>query len=92
MLQVRTVCVFGMGSSMLLKHSAQKAFAELGIDAHIEHCELTQANNLKVDVVITSPSIAKTLKVLDGTVIITTTNYIDVNVMKEKIKQALIQE
>lgn len=92
MLIVKTVCVAGMGSSLLLRLSAEKAFKALGIDAQVQAVDLGQANNMVWDVAITSPSISKVLRGKEGAIIIPITNYMDVNVMKEKISQALLKE
>lgn len=92
MLIVKTVCVAGMGSSLLFRLTAEKAFKALGIDAQVQAVDLGQANNMEWDVAITSPSIAKALRAQEGAIIIPMTNYMDVNVMKEKISEALSRE
>ena len=89
MLKVLTVCINGMGSSLILKMTVEKAFKELGIDAEVEHLDAANFKGHKADVVITTPSLAKNIGQPEGVTVITTKNFTDVNQIKEKIKEAL---
>ena len=89
MLKVNTVCINGMGSSLILKMTVEKAFKELGVEASVSHIDAGQFKSCHPDVCITTPSLAKTIGEREGMIIITTKNFTDVSAIKEKIKQAL---
>lgn len=62
MLKVNTVCINGMGSSLILKMTVEKAFKELGIDAQVTHMDAGQFKGRHLpDVCITTPSLARTI-------------------------------
>lgn len=42
-MKILAVCGFGVGSSMVLKFTIEKALAELGIEAEVENTDLTSA-------------------------------------------------
>lgn len=53
------VCSFGVGSSMILRLSLEKAIARLGISAEAENIDLSSAKGFPCDAVFTSPQIAE---------------------------------
>lgn len=89
MLKVNTVCINGMGSSLILKMTVEKAFQELGIEASVTHVDAGQFNSCHPDVCITTPTLAKNIGERPGMILITTKNFTDKNAMKEKLKDAL---
>ncbi len=89
MLNVYAVCVNGVGSSLLLKMTVEKAFKELGIEANVKHIDAGQFKGCRSDVCITTPTLAKTIGEREGMILITTTNFMDVKVLKNKISEAL---
>ncbi|MCL2368512.1 MAG: PTS sugar transporter subunit IIB [Oscillospiraceae bacterium] len=89
MLKVLAVCVNGMGSSLILRMTVEKAFQQLGIDAAVDHCDLGGYRGKTADVVVTTASLASSIPERDGVTIITIKNFVDVDGLKEKIKVAL---
>lgn len=89
MLKVLTVCINGMGSSLILKMTVEKAFKELGIEANVVHCNASEFKGKKCDVVITTPSLVNTIQPPEGMIVVTTKNFTDVNLIKENIAKAL---
>lgn len=53
------VCSFGVGSSMILRLSLEKAIRNLGLDAEAENIDLSSARGVPCDAVFTSPEIAE---------------------------------
>lgn len=51
-LTVLTVCGVGMGSSLILKMTAEGALSDLGVRARVENADLTTARGMAADVVI----------------------------------------
>lgn len=89
MLKVNTVCINGMGSSLVLRMSVEKAFKELGIDAKVEACDLGGFSGKKPDVVVTTRSIASSIPKREGMIIIEIKNFVDVEGIKTKIKEQM---
>ena len=56
------VCGFGVGSSMVLKMSIEKACKQRNLDCSVENTDLTSVKGLKADAVFTSPELAEDLK------------------------------
>lgn len=89
MLKVNTVCINGMGSSLILKMTVEKAFKELGVEASVSHIDAGQFKGCHPDVCITTPALAKNIGERPGMILITTKNFTDKDAMKEKLKEAL---
>ncbi|MGE5613458.1 MAG: PTS sugar transporter subunit IIB [Bacillota bacterium] len=89
MIKVNTVCVNGMGSSLILRMSVEKAFRELGVEAQVEAIDMGGLKGRRPDVVVTTPSLANSIEPRDGLTVIAITNFVDVAAIKEKIKTAL---
>ncbi|GAB3484373.1 PTS sugar transporter subunit IIB [Nocardiopsis coralliicola] len=51
-LAVLAVCGVGMGSSLILKMTAEGALADLGVAAKVENTDVTTARGMTADVVI----------------------------------------
>ncbi len=92
MLKVLTVCINGMGSSLLLKMSVQEALKQLGIEAEVKHCNASEYKGQKADMIITTPSLAKTIGQPEDTIMVKTKNFLNVDELKQKISEALEQE
>jgi len=77
-----------MGSSLILRMTVEKAFKSLGIAAQVDHCDLGGFGSKKPDVVVTTPSLARTLPARDGMKVITIANFVD----DEKIKKLIVEQ
>jgi Phosphotransferase system, galactitol-specific IIB component len=88
MINVLCVCVNGMGSSLILRMSVEKAFKGLGIEASVDHCDLGGFSGKRPDVVITTPSLADSIKAREGMTVVTVTNFVDVEGLKQRITDA----
>jgi|SRR5690625_5155707 len=51
-LSVLTVCGVGMGSSLILKITAEDALRDLGVEAGVQNTDLSSARSMNADVVI----------------------------------------
>ena len=89
MLKVLAVCVNGMGSSLILRMTVEKAFKELQIEATVDHCDLGGYSGRKVDVVVTTPSLASSIPAREGLTVILIKNFVDVEGLKTNIKKAM---
>jgi|Deesub1362B_J571_1020462.scaffolds.fasta_scaffold22327_2 PTS system ascorbate-specific IIB component len=86
-LKILTICGVGMGSSLILKMTAEDAVKSIGIPAKVVHGVLTEAKGIGADVIL-----AQTLHVeeLKGAapIVIGIKRFVD----KEEIRQKLIEE
>lgn len=53
-MKILAVCAFGVGSSMILKLTIEKAAAELGVQADVENTDLASAPGMEADVIFTN--------------------------------------
>ena len=91
MLKINTVCVNGMGSSLILRMTVEKALKDLGIEARVQAVDLGGFKGLKPDICITTPELEKSIEKQSQMTILTITNFTDVNFIKGKIVTLLDQ-
>lgn len=51
-LKVLTVCGVGMGSSLILRMTAEKAFEQMGLWAKVEATDVSSARSMQADVIL----------------------------------------
>jgi len=89
-LSVLAVCGAGMGSSLILRTTAERALRELDVPAHIEHADVGSARGQRVDLVIAQPSYL--VEVGDiAPVAVPITSFVDVGHVRERLREALEQ-
>lgn len=87
-LKVLTVCGVGMGSSLILKMTAEKALAELGVEARVEHADLSSARGMRADVILAQGLHIGELQG-EAPVIIEVSNFLDVKALKVQLAARL---
>lgn len=85
-MKILTVCGLGMGSSLILKMNVEAVLKQHGIQASVEHLDVSSAASANADLVITNAELVDNLQHLSCPVVIVN-NYID----SKEIAQALIQ-
>ena len=89
-MRVYTICVNGMGYSLILRMTVERALAQLGLDADVEAIDMGSYNGRrKPELIVTTPALAKNIEPKEGMAIATITNFTDVNAAKENIRAAL---
>ena len=89
-MRVYTICVNGMGSSLILRMTVERALAQLGLDADVEAIDMGSYNGRKKpDLIVTTPALARNIEPVEGMAIATITNFTDVNAAKENIRAAM---
>ena len=58
-MKIATVCGLGMGTSLLLKMNIESVLKKHGVPATIEHYDVSVANQIAVDYIITSYQLEK---------------------------------
>ncbi len=90
MLRVYTVCVNGMGSSLILRMTVERALKQLGLDAEVEAIDLGSFNGRRrPDLVVTTVAIARNMEPQEGMAIATIVNFTDIDTARENIRKAL---
>ncbi|MGB9780923.1 PTS sugar transporter subunit IIB [Caldanaerobacter sp.] len=89
-LKIMAVCGMGLGSSLVLKMSIEKAVKELNLEAEVITTDITTAKGAgsDVDIVITSNELAQQLEGIKPKIAVVK-NYVNVQEIKEAINKAL---
>ncbi|NPV69460.1 MAG: PTS sugar transporter subunit IIB [Firmicutes bacterium] len=83
-MKVITVCVNGMGSSLILKMTTEVVLKEMGIPATVEAADTGTFGTVKADLILASPTIAKQLA--DREAVIPVVNFVDKTEIRSKIE------
>jgi ascorbate PTS system EIIB component len=87
-LQVLTVCGVGMGSSLMLKMTAEEALRDLQVDASVECTDVSTARSMTPDVVIGQEM--HTQEVADlAPVVVTVSDFLDREGLREQLQREL---
>ncbi|MGL4561303.1 MAG: PTS sugar transporter subunit IIB [Brevinema sp.] len=86
MVKICTVCHMGIGTSLLLKMSVDKALSELNIEGSVMCSEYTTAPSTNSDLYITSPGIAEKLEHSTTAPIISVNEFMNINEISTKLK------
>lgn len=87
-ISVLAVCGAGMGSSLILRTTAQRALEEIGVPAVIEHSDVGSARGQRPDLVIGQPSYLSELGDI-APVQVSITSFVDVQHVRERLERAL---
>lgn len=87
-LEVLTVCGVGMGSCLILRMTAEDAFKQLGLRAHVTATDVSSAHGMKADILIGQEMHTGQF---EGHVpiVIAVANFLDKDEMKSKIVHAM---
>lgn len=83
------VCGFGVGSSMILKMSIEKALKAMGVEAEVENTDLASVRGVSCDAIFTSSELADELKSNVKVPVIPIKKYMDVKEVSEQLKSFL---
>ncbi len=90
-LKILTICGVGMGSSLILRMTTEKAVSEIGIPAKVEHGVLTEAKAAGADVILAQPLHVDELKDA-APIIIGIKSFVNKDEIKEKLIEALLNK
>lgn len=87
-LQVLTVCGVGMGTSLILRMTAEEVFKELGLHARVLATDVSSARGMPADILIGQEMHTPEF---EGHVpiVVSVKSFIDKNEMREKLKAAM---
>lgn len=90
-LKAITICGVGMGSSLILRMTAEKAFKELGVDVKVEATDVGSARSMHADIIIGQSIHTDDFEGL-APIVVAINNFMDVNALKEKLKVKLAEK
>jgi len=83
-MKVLCVCGLGQGTSLILRMNVENVLRELGIDADVEHTDVSAAVSMDADYIVTSNELAASLG-QTGAKVVVVNNYFD----NDEIRSAL---
>lgn len=84
MTKILAVCGFGVGTSLILRMNVEKVLKNNGLEAEVEHMDVTSAGGASADVVVTSREIAGQLESSFTVPIIIIDNFMNLAEIEEK--------
>lgn len=87
-LRVLAVCGAGMGSSLILRRTAEQALERLGVEAQLEHTDVGSARGTQADVVIGQRTYLDELDGVDA-LPVAIESFVDVRQTEERLRAAL---
>lgn len=84
-MKILAVCGFGVGSSMILRMSIEKALKNLDINAEVENTDISSARGMTADLIFTSEELKGELESGASAPVIAVQKYMDVNEVQEKL-------
>lgn len=87
-LNVLTVCGVGMGSSLMLKMTAEDALRALGVEARVECTDVSTARSMTPDVVLGQGMHTQEIGDL-APVVLTVSDFLDSGALQEQLREAL---
>lgn len=85
-MKILAVCGLGQGTSLILRMNIEGVLQEAGVEADVEHTDVSAASSEQADYIITSNELAESLTSHTGKVLIVN-NYFD----KEEISRVLTE-
>ncbi|WP_010500847.1 PTS sugar transporter subunit IIB [Paenibacillus elgii] len=87
-MKILCVCGLGQGTSLILRMNVESVLRELGVNADLEHTDVSSASGMSADHIITSNELAQSLQGHSANIVIVN-NYFDLNEIKEKLKDTI---
>ncbi len=88
-MKILAVCGFGVGSSMVLKMTLDKACRKLGIDIDVENTDITSARGMSCDAIFTSFDLADSLRKVVQVPVFPIMRYMNIEEVTESLKKLL---
>jgi len=90
-MKILAVCGFGVGSSLLLKMSIDKAFKALDIDSEAINADLVSAKSTECDAIFTSVQMADELREEVKVPVYAVNRYMDVGEVTEVVSRFIAE-
>lgn len=87
-MKILCVCGLGQGTSLILRMNVETVCRDLGVQADVEHMDVSSASGVSADYVLTSNELAQSLQGHSAQIVIID-NYFDLNEIKTKVSEVL---
>ncbi|MBA4493537.1 PTS sugar transporter subunit IIB [Paenactinomyces guangxiensis] len=84
-MKILCVCGLGQGTSLILRMNVENVLKQLGIQAEVEHVDVSTASGLAADLIITSNELAQSLAGHTAKIVIVN-NYFDTGEIKTALQ------
>jgi ascorbate PTS system EIIB component len=85
-MKILTVCGLGQGTSLILRMNVEQVLSSKGINADVEHTDVSTASSMSADYIITSKELAESLVGHSAKVFIVN-NYFDMDEINKAIDE-----
>ena len=90
-LEILAVCGVGMGTSLILKMTAEDALRSLGVEARVENTDVSTARGMTPDVVIGQGMHTREITDL-APVVITISDFLDKDGLQAQLRERLTEQ
>lgn len=85
MKKILAVCGLGQGTSLILRMNIEQVLGDLGVQADVEHIDVSAASSMEADLIVTNDELAKSLPDQKDKVVIVN-NYFDLDEIKNALQ------
>ncbi|MGG6314166.1 PTS sugar transporter subunit IIB [Paenibacillus macerans] len=87
-MKILCVCGLGQGTSLILRMNVETVLKEMGVQADVEHTDVSSASSMPADYIITNHELARSLPGHSAQIVIVN-NYFDLAEIKQNLKEAM---
>ncbi|KKI48378.1 PTS mannitol transporter subunit IIB [Obesumbacterium proteus] len=84
-MKIMAICGSGLGSSFMVEMNIKKVLKKIGVEADVEHSDLSSAIPTEADLFVMAKDIAASASIPDNQLIVIT-NIIDINELETKLR------
>ncbi|NLS52212.1 PTS sugar transporter subunit IIB [Hafnia alvei] len=84
-MKIMAICGSGLGSSFMVEMNIKKVLKKIGVEADVEHSDLSSAIPSEADLFVMAKDIAASASIPDNQLIVIT-NIIDINELEKKLR------
>lgn len=84
-MKIMAICGSGLGSSFMVEMNIKKVLKKIGVDAEVEHSDLSSVIPGEADLFVMAKDIAASASIPDNQLIVIT-NIIDINELETKLR------
>lgn len=88
-MKILTVCGLGQGTSLILRMNVESVLSDLGVDADVEHIDVSSARSMPCDLIVTTRELSQTLGDDAPAPVAIVNNYFDTDEIRQALTGAL---
>ena len=89
MKKIMVVCGNGLGTSLMMEMAVKEVIKKIGVEAEVEHEDLSSASSSKADIWVAATDVANQLADQDKSNIVSLSNIFDKDAIETQIKPFL---